>query len=326
MKSINEDIKNNQYKPAYLLYGQEAYLLKQYKDKLLKGLNPNDDTMNASYFEGKGINPKQLIDLGETMPFLAERRIIVIEDSGFFKGQCESLPEYLDEVPEYLNIIFVESEIDKRSRMFKVVSKVGRVTEFTTQDEHRLREWVLRKLGREGKKITGRNMELLLSKTGNDMGNIDKEVEKLLCYTMEHEEITATDIEAICTTQISNKIFDMIRAMSEKQQGKVLKLYYDLLALKEPPLRILALMARELNLILLGKELYENGYGPNEMAKKMGIPSFVVRNYQKLAGQYKSKQLKEALEEFISTEEDIKDGHINDVIGVELLLIKYSKA
>ena len=325
MKSINEDIKNNQYKPAYLLYGEEAYLRKQYKDKLLKALNPNDDTMNVSYFEGKGINPKQLIDLGETMPFLAERRIIVVEDSGFFKGQCESLPEYLGELPDYLNIVFIESEIDKRSRMFKAVSKVGRVTEFTTQDERRLMEWILRKLNREGKKITQRNMELLLSKTGNDMGNIEKEVEKLLCYTMDKEVITAEDIEAICTTQISNKIFEMIKAMSEKRQSRALELYYDLLALKEPPMRIIFLMSRQFNLVLQAKELTTNNTSSSEMAKRMGVQSFVVRNYQNFARQYTSKQLRVALEEFISTEEAVKNGRLNDVISVELLLVKYSK-
>ena len=324
MKSINEDIKNNDYKQAYLLYGEEAYLLKQYKNKLLKGLNPSDDTMNCSLFDGKGINVKSIIDLGETMPFLSERRIIVITDSGFFKGQCDDLPEYLSEMPEYLHIVFVESQVDKRSRMFKAVGKVGRVTEFTAQDEHRLTQWVLGKLGKDNKKITKGDMELLLSKTGNDMSNIEAEVEKLLCYCMDKDVITAEDIENICTTQTSNKIFDMIRTMSEKRQQRALELYYDLLALKEPPMRILFLMSRQFNLTLQAKELSAIGHNQNEMAKKMGVQSFVVRNYLQFSRAYSSEQLVGALEEFVSTEEDVKNGRLNDVIGVELLLIKYS--
>ena len=325
MKSINEDIKNEDYKQAYLLYGEEAYLRKQYKERLLKGLNPSAETMNVSYFEGKGIDVKKVIDLAETIPFLAERRIIIIEDSGFFKGQCEDLPEYLTAMPEYLYLLFVEAEVDKRSRMYKAINKSGRVTEFTTQDDRRLSQWILKMLGKENKKITAKDMELLLSKTGNDMGNIEKEVEKLLCYTMDQEVITADDIEAICTTQISNKIFEMIKAMSEKRQRQALELYYDLLALKEPPMRILFLMSRQFNLILQAKELTMNDTSSNEMAKKMGVQSFVVRNYQNFARQYSSKQLKVALEEFVSTEEDVKNGRLNDVISVELLLIKYSK-
>ena len=325
MKSINDDIKSEKYKPAYLLYGDEAYLKRQYKLRLLKALNPDDDMMNVSYFEGKGIDIKKLIDLAETIPFLAERRIIVIEDSGFFKGQCNDLPEYLEELPEYLHIVFVESEVDKRSRMYKALNKNGRVTEFTRQDDQRLIKWIVGMLNKEGKRITQKDMELLLAKAGNDMGNIEKEVEKLICYTLGRDVVTAEDVEAICTTQISNKIFDMIRAMGKRQQQKALELYYDLLALKEAPMRILFLMAREFNLTLQAKELEISGFSQSEMAKKMGVQSFVVRNYQNLARQYERKQLRDALEEFVATEEDVKNGRLNDIMSVELLLIKYSK-
>ena len=92
MKSLNEDIKNGQWKPVYLLYGEEAYLKKQYKDRMTKAILPDGDTVNYAYYEGKGINPGELIDLAETMPFFAERRLIVVENSGFFKkcgaGAC----------------------------------------------------------------------------------------------------------------------------------------------------------------------------------------------------------------------------------------------
>ena len=91
MKSLNEDIKNGQWKPVYLLYGEEAYLKKQYKDRMTKAILPDGDTVNYAYYEGKGINPGELIDLAETMPFFAERRLIVMENSGFSKcdaGAC----------------------------------------------------------------------------------------------------------------------------------------------------------------------------------------------------------------------------------------------
>ena len=80
--------------------------------------------------------------------------------------------------------------------------------------------WVLGILNREGRKITRNDMELFLTKTGTDMGNIEREVEKLICYTMGREVITREDIEAVCTTQISNHIFDMIRAVTRKKSEK----------------------------------------------------------------------------------------------------------
>ena len=76
MKSVLEDIKNQEYKQAYLFFGEEGYLKKQYRNKLLQAWNPDGDTMNESRFEGKGIDVKEVISLGETMPFFSDRRII----------------------------------------------------------------------------------------------------------------------------------------------------------------------------------------------------------------------------------------------------------
>lgn len=326
MKSINEDLKTNSYRPAYLLYGAEDYLKKQYKERLIKGLNPDDDTMNVSYYEGKGIDTRQIIELAETIPFLSERRIMVIENSGFFKGQCPLIPEYLAELPDYLCLVFVEAEVDKRSKMYKAVQKAGRVTEFSTQDDKTLMRWVLGTLNREGKKITQKDMERLMVKTGSDMGNIEKEVEKLLCYTMDKEVITAEDIDQICITQTTNKIFDMVRAVTEKKQERALSLYYDLLALREPPMRILFLLARQFNLLLQVKELVNGGHDQNSIAKKTGLQSFVVRNYLTYARQYQIQQLKDAVEAFTAAEEDVKSGRLGDVLSVELLLIQFSTA
>ena len=79
MKNILADIKNQEFKQVYLLFGEERYLKIQYRDKMVHALNPDDDTMNFTRFEGKGIDIKELISLGETIPFFAEKRILLID-------------------------------------------------------------------------------------------------------------------------------------------------------------------------------------------------------------------------------------------------------
>ena len=69
MKTIDDDIRSGNFKQIYLLYGTEAYLKKQYKDKLKNAMAAPDDNMNFTTFEGKNINPKEVIDLAETLPF-----------------------------------------------------------------------------------------------------------------------------------------------------------------------------------------------------------------------------------------------------------------
>jgi len=227
LKNIQADIKSGNFKQVYLLYGEEAYLKQQYKQNLVKALNPDGDTMNFNHYEGKGIDVKQLIDLCETMPFFAERRVVLLEDTGFFKNKCEELADYMKELPDYLYLVFAETEVDKRNRMYKAVKACGSIAEFIRQDEKTLMRWAAGILGKAGKKITQRDMELLLTKTGTDMGNLRMEMEKLISYTEGRDVVTAEDIEEICTTQTTNRIFDMVRAVTEKNQKRALELYYD---------------------------------------------------------------------------------------------------
>lgn len=324
MKSIAEDIKQQQYKRVYLFYGEEGYLKRQYRDRLCRALLQDDDTMNFSKYEGKGINEGEIIDLAETMPFLAEYRVILIENSGFFKNKADKLADYMANLPDYLCMVFVENEVDKRSRMFKAVQKAGRTVEFAKQDAQTLTMWVSGILKRENKKITRQNLELFFTKTGNDMGNIEHELEKLLCYTLDHEIVTDEDIEAVCTEQVSNQVFDMVRAVTSKNQKRALELYYDLLSLKEPPLKILALIAREFNLMMQVKAMALKGGDARTIAAKTGLRDFAVRKYMPLIKAYSMEQLEAAVEECTSTENDVKTGHLGDTMSVELLIIKYS--
>ena len=324
MKTIDNDIKMGQLKNVYLLYGTEDYLKRQYRDKLKHALVEPDDTMNFSAYEGKDINPKELIDLSETLPFFKEKRMILVENSGFFKNSCDDLAEYMSQVPESTCFVFVEEEVDKRSKLFKAASRAGSAVEFETPKEDMLVRWILGRIQREGKKITKSVMQLFLSKTGSDMENIDKELEKLICYTLDKTEISAADVEAICTGQTENKIFEMIDAISAKNQKKALDLYYDLLALKEAPMRILFLIARQFQNLLLIKSMSAKGYPAVSIAKTAGMPSFAVQKNLRQAGAFKINQLKEAIEDCGQAEEDVKTGRMADQLAVELLIVKYS--
>jgi len=326
LKSIQEDIKTGNYKQAYLFFGEETYLKQQYKQKLLSALNPEGDTMNFSRYEGKGIQVREVIDLCETMPFFAEYRVILVENSGFFKNKCEELADYMKELPDYVRLLFVESEVDKRSRMYKAVKNCGRIVEFARQDEKSLMRWAAGILGREGRKITQRDMELLLTKTGTDMGNLRMELEKLITYTMGRDVVTAKDIEDVCTTQTANKIFDMVRFVTERNQKRALELYYDLLTLREPPMRILFLLAKQFRQLLLTKKLTAEGISGQELSSRLGVPSFVVRNLSSCARAYTVEELEGAVKDFVDAEEAVKTGQLGDVLSVELLIVKYSTA
>ena len=230
--------------------------------------------------------------------------MVLLEDTGFFKNKCEELADYMKELPDYLYLVFAETEVDKRNRMYKAVKACGSIAEFIRQDEKTLMRWAAGILGKAGKKITQRDMELLLTKTGT--------------------VVTAEDIEEICTTQTTNRIFDMVRAVTEKNQKRALELYYDLLTLKEPPMRILFLLAKQYRQLLLAKQFAAAGLAQTEIASKLGVPGFVVRNITTCARAYTISELEQAVKDFVDAEESVKTGRLEDKLSVELLIIKYS--
>ena len=326
MKSLNEDLKTGQFSQIYLLYGEENYLKKQYKERFVKAMLPQGDTMNYAYYEGKGVEIREVIDLAETLPFFAERRLIVFENTGLFKSSGADLAEYIKTMPETTYFIFVEEEVDKRSKLYKAVKAKGHIVELPFQDESTLKRWILGNVRREGKQISDASVGYFLGKVGTDMQNIQGELEKLFCYTLHRDVITPEDIDAVCINQIGNHIFEMVNAIAEHNQRRALDLYYDLLTLKEPPMRIMYLITRQFQILLHLRDMAGKGFDNQTMAQKAGIPPFAVKRNLTQARGFGAGQLRQALEDGVALEEAVKTGRMNDQMAVELFIIRYSAA
>lgn len=324
MQKLLQDIKNNDFSRIYLLYGEEEYLRKQYRDRLKEALGKPEDTMNTHYYEGKDTKPGEIMDLALTLPFFAEKRVIVVENSGWFVKGGDPMAEFLPKLPDTTVLIFVEAQTDKRTKLFKGVKKAGRTAEFSYQDETTLKKWIIGMIKKEGMVCSGQALDFFMERTGTEMCHIKTELEKLFCYCMGRQEITIADMEAICCKRIQNQIFDMISALALRQRDRALALYYDLLMLKEPPMRILALIVRQFHLLLQVKELKKKGYGQTVIAQKTGLSPYVAGKYERQAAGFRFLELREALEDCAKTEEEIKTGLLQDRLGVELFLVKYS--
>ncbi|MCM1046550.1 MAG: DNA polymerase III subunit delta [Candidatus Gastranaerophilales bacterium] len=321
MQKISNDIKQGSFQHAYLLYGEERYLKKQYTDRLRTAMCSEGDSMNTHFYEGANLPLGEIIDLAETLPFLAERRVFFIRNSGLFKKDGEKMAEYLSSPNETSFFVFTESEVDKRCKLYKTVQSKGYATEFAVQDENTLKKWVAGLLHKEGKQITENTLHLFLSKTGTDMENIQMELEKIICYCMDRDAVTAEDVENICTNRISNHIFDMVNAIADGQTKKALNLYYDLIALKEPPMRILFLIARQCNMLLQTKIMRQQGFDNKAIGSQIGVPPFVVGKYVAQAAKLKLQDLSAAVSQCVNTEEAVKTGKMNDMMSVELLIL-----
>ncbi len=324
MKNIIKDIEKNELKRVYLIFGEEKYLIRTIKNRMIKGLVNDGDTMNFTKFAGKDSSVKEIIQTCDTLPFFAEHRVVLLQDTGFFKTSNDEMAEYMKDIPESTVMIFIESEVDKRNKVYKQVKNIGYICECSRMNRSELSRWILVRLNKENKKITKENMNYLLEKLGDDMENIVSELDKLISYTMGRDVIDTDDIDAVCISEITGKIFEMVDAIGSKNQKKALDLYYDLIAVREAPMKILYMLTRQFNIMLQVKEMAQKGKSAGEMAKNMGMQSFIINKTLSQCKNFKLSAIRNAVNYCLKMEEAVKMGNMNDKMAVELVIVKYS--
>ena len=318
MKNIKEDIKNKEFKRIYLLYGTEEYLKTLYKNKLKEAVLQDSDAMNLAEYAGKGIDEKEVMEFADTLPFFSDYHLLVLENTGWFKSSTD-FADYVPEIPETAVLIFVETDVDKRSRMYNAVKKSGYICEMNGMSEQELKLWVASLLKRENLKITEATVEFLLEQVGTDMSKLQNELEKLICYTMGRDTITVQDIKAVCSEQLTGKIFAMTEALAQGRKKQALELYYDLIALQEKPLGILYMIQRQFHHLLIVKEMKKNRADKGSIASTIGVPPFAVQKYMSQAERFSLEELKKLLDYSLTLEEDVKSGRLKEQLAVELL-------
>lgn len=331
MAGIKEDLANKNFKNMYLIYGEEAYLRNYYRTSLRYALTEPDDNLNYSYFEGAGINLEEVVDILDTLPFMSEKRVVICENTGWLSKSDEGgganlkmLITALDNLSEDVVFILCEEKVDKRSALYKKISTKGLAEEFARQTEESLIRYVINLAGAEQKKIAPNAAAYLVTETGNDMILLGLEVAKLVAYCLDRAEITIKDIDTVCTHQITGKIFDMIAAISARRQKEALRLYYDLLNLRESPYAILALVVRQYNNMLLVRDGMDRNMSVMAIADKSGLKDWLVRRLQGLVAKMNLSEIKDCLEQCVKADEDIKSGNLKDTISIELLIISLS--
>lgn len=325
-QTIDEDIRTGTFRRVYLLFGEESYLKRQKKKLLLDAVRSADDEMNFTTFEGKNPNVGAIIDLAETMPFLAEYRVVLVENSLWFKNAApDSLVDYLENIPEQTILIFSEDEVDKRSRLYKAVTKHGAAVEYARLDSAMLSKWVQGKIAKEGKKISESTLQAFLFRSGDDMEFLNNELEKLFCYTYGRDAITMDDLDAVCSGQSNDTIFDMVNAFASRDRKKAFSLYYELLTKRESPLHILLLVMRQLNQLLQLADLRAQGFDLRAIAEKLGSPEWLVRKNLGQAEQFSYERLRSAVADGAEAETSVKTGRMDERTAVELFLSQYSE-
>lgn len=324
---LNRQIREKDLGNLYLICGDQDYLRTQNRDKLKEALLDGADPMNCSVFTGSEFTVEEVKDLAETLPFFAERRVILIEDSFLLpkaSNEASLLAQYLPNMPDTTAIVFVSAAIDNKTELVKTIRSFGFVMECGTPDPASLRKWAAGLLKATGRMVYADALDLFLEYTGEDMLNIKSEAAKLSAFCDGRDKITREDVESICCRQVRDRIFDMITAIVSKDPRGALSIYMDLVKLQTKPQVILALMIRQYTQLLHITDLKDRGAGVDEIAARLHFksPYIIKAKLLPLANRYSEKDLEKALQLCVGTDMDYKSGKIGDKLAVERLIIR----
>lgn len=340
MSVVASSLSSKEYKNAYLLYGSEGYLRNYYKKALKVALVNEGDNLNYSYFEGTGTNPSEVAGLLSTMPFMAEHRVIIVENSGWMAkssgeegeekssgdGKLSLVIESIKNIPEDVIIIFVEEKADKRSKLYKAITSKGVAEEFGEQQDETLARWLINQAKAAGKSMDPATAMYLVSECGKDMFLLEKEIEKLMAWCLDRPGITREDVDTVCTHQVNNKIFDMVTAIAMHRQKEALAMYYDLLVLRESPFHILTLLVRQYTRMLAVKDAMLKKIPLASLAGRLEMQDWLVKKIGDQTRNISLKEIRRNLEACAKADEDIKSGNLTDSMSLELLIVGCSMA
>ena len=356
-----QDVKEKRFKRVYLITGDDPWLRHGFLSRLLKAAS-GEDTLNRMDVTGSDLSLPELRAFTDTMPFFANRRVLVIEESGLFRvrqkknaseeaetsaedgeepspketdqeneevsqNASDAFQNWLKTLPETAVVIFTETKADGRSALYKLISKIGSVTVVSRpKSAEELRRYALNLIGKSGLKITSGAFEKLISRLPLDYGMAETEIEKLISRCLEKGSILNEDVEEMIAPRLEDRVFDLVEKVSSGDRNAALGYYYDLIALRTSPLLILTLIGKEFVRLLNVQEMAVNGLSDREIMQAMSFSKdWLCDKYRRMAGRFKRGALLQAALMETELEQAVKSGNLNEFSAVEILIISMTR-
>ena len=318
-------LKDQAIKQTYLLYGEEEYLKNKWLKELQDATVSEDDLMNYSLFEGKDIDVTKVMDVGETMPFFATHKLIIVKESGFFKTgkkeETQKLAKWIENIPDYVVIVFIEKEIDKRNGLYKAINSKKGALAFDCPEESDLMRLLTGVCQERGMQISAATLRYFLQNMPPSIHYMLGELEKLSAYCS-NEEVTKGAIQAVCVFSLEQRVFELLKEMNKKNTTEALAIYNRMIESKESPIGVLVLIARQYRILLQVKYLIKTRTPAKEIAKLVGIPPFIATETAKQSEQFTFKQLETILAHCLESDVAIKTGKMEPVKCIEMLILQ----
>lgn len=250
---LKNQIKKLSFKNFYFLFGPEKYLIKYYTKKLTDSiLNNNINDFNLKTFIGENFDLGSFEESVETLPFLSPSKCILIQDldiEDFHSDELKKLKNILLNLPDQTTIIFSYTTLDfdvkkssKWRNFIKYLDPLSELVEFKKMSQTELSSQIMAWAQKSNKDLSQKNAKKLIEFCGDNLLDLKNELKKLSSFS-ENAEISSENIDFLVTKKLEANVFDLTKAISQKNLKKALKILDFLIDKKEEPIAILSLIA-----------------------------------------------------------------------------------
>lgn len=264
--------------------------------------------MAVERLDGEEVAYAQISQALESVPFLAEKKLVVLRAPSANKQFVEHAEQLLSRLGEELDVLIMEPKLDKRSSYYTFLKKLPGFHELANLDERELAVWLTARAKQAGGTLSMADARYLAERVGGDQQLAGQELDKLTTYA---PTVTRRTIDLLVEPLPQSSVFDLLEAAFAGRTGRALELYDEQRALQVEPQQIIAMLAWQLHVLALIK--VAQGRTTDEIARQAKLNPFVVRRSQKLVERLSLARLKQLVTMLRTYDERMKsEGIIPD--------------
>lgn len=314
----------------YIFHGEDTHTQKETLNDVISKLgDPSMLELNTTKLEGRGLTLGALQDACNAMPFLAPKRVVIVEDlltSKPDKKMLDGLKGYLPQMPDTARLFFLESKgLSNKNAMVKLADgeKNGYQKLFDRPQGAQLERWIIQRAAELGGQMHPRAANMLAVNVGNSLSLLDQEIQKLVMYkgiTEPIMQITAEDVAVMSPYAAEANIFDLVDAIGNRNGQRAAVLLTKKLAEGAEPFMIFSMIVRQFRLLIQVKELADGGMRPPAISKELRMHSFVAGKIYQQAQSFSMDQLERIHEHLLQVDVQVKTGKTDMVTALNMLV------
>jgi DNA polymerase-3 subunit delta len=315
---------------VYLLLGEEDVRADEALGTLLADAVPEEErALNLDVIDAGAVPVQDIITRCETLPFFGQSRAVVLtvrNPESWRAAEQDALADYLSQGPPPAVLIVVAPRLDGRRRLSQVLQRTARVIACNPLEPAEVSAWLAARAREYGKTIAPDAAALLVELAGSGLRALGLEVAKLAAYAGERDTITAADVrDAASHAAAQATIFEVMDAVGHRRADRAFRLLDALIALGEPPLRILYMLDDQVRMLARVQDLVDRGVRNRaDVQRALGARAWRYRDYQKQVEAFGRVDTPRLLDMLFETDGAIKTGQMPARLALETLIVRMS--